>query len=456
MVQVQRKFSLVYKSFENFRPSHQSFFSMPLSVLRVRRLLDELRKILVISWLQYNSPMNLGSVIPHLSDSSRDSLTLMLQWFIRIVMSEAWFKDLPDQPIDVWGEEFESFRLTFFALLLIIIYIRYSVVSPVLGAMGFLLRYRHLANTGFHLVHSFGLGPCVRVIPKILEQARKHFLPQSDTGVIWCDNVRRESKGRLRSDYPFDHTVYGMIPVGQLPNLHPGRCQINRFTKEAETLLVSRLNLCDSRVKPLQLAEAVIDFEVMTVPLRHPGGQHYQFIGLSLSDFNVGSVDGTMRFMKYMMGNLKQNHYSVAVVDYDIYWRVMRTFHTSSFIGAFHKLSTQCFFLQAPWHIYKRLTEASWKYFAPLFLADVWLFAYERTCPASPRMVDMIPFYIVIRQLSKDFTGWSKSKSSFHAGIGFFLETILPLVSTSRHIFAHCLLISLESGSWIRNVHPYL
>ena len=99
-------------------------------------------------------------------------------------------------------------------------------------------------------------------------------------------------------------------------------------------------------------------------------------------------------------------------------------------MGAFESLNSRFLFFQAPWHIYKRMAEASWQYFAPLFLADLWLSTYQSAAPGKPSLKYMIPFFIVLHQTNKEikYSHWSESTNVQVKAIGVFLKILLPLV----------------------------
>ena len=262
--------------------------------------------------------------------------------------------------INVDDPEFNGLKKIFFALIVLILFIRFSVVSPLMKAFMFLLRFRHLSNTGFHLFHQIGFGPCVRLIPMILKQARLLFAPpESEHRVLWCDNVRRESAGRLQADYAFDHTAIGHIRLDSpLPLIDPACTRINLLHKFGQVLLSTRIKRCDFIMGPSTYAKRLIDRNFLTVPLRASGSTKNDFIGSSLQDYAIGTVAGTCRFLKDLHDLPRTPHYQIVVTDYDICMRTLRTLHSDSFIGAFESLNSRFFFFQAPWHIYKRLAEA--------------------------------------------------------------------------------------------------
>ena len=271
-----------------------------MHVKEVRLLLDALKLILHEQWA-VSRCVGFSEVCTFLSPSHKHNLENVFRFFIAISVSGRRFERLPpESEIDIDHPDFAQLKRIFLILVILILYIRFSIVPPLMMAYIFVLRFRHLSNTGFHLLHQIGLGPCVRGIPAALNGARQLFTPsECEHRVLWCDNVRRESAGRLRSSFVFDHTAIGYIRLDQpLPTIHQMRVRVNTMFEIAQELLCGRIATCDLEFGPCHFAESLIDCEILTVPLRAPGSKKYKFIGHSLQDYAIGTVPGTLRFLK--------------------------------------------------------------------------------------------------------------------------------------------------------------
>ena len=115
------------------------------------------------------------------------------------------------------------------------------------------------------------------------------------------------------------------------------------------------------------------------------------------------------------------------VVDYDIFNRVVRAFLSDSLVGYFDVLQRNVIIFQAPWHIFKTLAISMWKYFAPFIFADLWIEAYQKRCPADPDLKDILPFYIVLFQITSQ-TEWPVKMNKNLAILKRICSTLLFIV----------------------------
>ena len=127
-----------------------------------------------------------------------------------------WRQALPDFRSECYRP---NLKIIFCFLISLSVFIRFHKFTEFFKCFLFLLRYRGLSNTGFHVLQQLGMSPCVRLIPKVISSVRFIWTPQRPTHyVLWGDNLRRELKGRLPSLNREDHTVTGYVSlVNPLP-----------------------------------------------------------------------------------------------------------------------------------------------------------------------------------------------------------------------------------------------
>ena len=341
-----------------------------------------------------------------------------------------------------------NLKIIFCFLISLSVFIRFHKFTEFFKCFLFLLRYRGLSNTGFHVLQQLGMSPCVRLIPKVISSVRSIWTPQRPTHyVLWGDNLRRELKGRLPSLNREDHTVTGYVSlVNPLPFIN------DRYSGSANIVdgkyldqICLHLETTDFLKGPLSICVELLDRTRLSNPIRVPGTPKFKFVGEHVFPFAIGTVYGTCKFLQMVHSRMEKAHYTLIVVDYDIMWRIWRAFHSKDLIGPFDSLQSSCIFFQAPWHIYKRIAELVWKTFAPLVFADLWLIAYDKPCPAKPALRDMLPFFIVIRFLATSVD--QSHKGPIFDAIFILCNTFIPLVR-SKPLFFFLLLTKIYFRYW--------
>ena len=81
-----------------------------------------------------------------------------------------------------------------------------------------------------------------------------------------------------------------------------------------------------------------------------------------------------------------------------------------------------------PWHIFKLLAEAVWSKYAPIVFAKMWLKVKKTACPETPKLKDILVFFIAIAQATKSRERWNPGSEISHAFCLLIYE-LIPFVS---------------------------
>ena len=333
--------------------------------------------------------------------------------------------------------QFTVQRSRFTFILFLLTYFQNRLRGKLLEPFWFILHYRGLTNTGFSVLHNLGISPSVRSLPvlvsRIISESKRHCF---DGCVWWCDNLRRIIRGFFPSLERQDWTVTGrtILPTS-LPKYDP------QFWAFGNVFTPQQLELCSAEL--LSADEILVSFSNtyfdnstgFSVPIRSRVNRKYQFSETDVLPSACGTILGTITLLRYLSENSLQisDTYSICVLDYDLYWRVMKFYHTSSLWRPFELQQKKLVLLMGPWHIYKLLSEAIWRAFVGLVFAPMWLHIKEAKVPASPTLVDIITIFIAIANTTKSQPKWNSNQNSpVCRSIQLLMYHYIPLVRTFK------------------------
>jgi hypothetical protein len=365
-------------------------------------------------------------------------LMLSLFYFCKLSASDQNMRSLQDITAQqvLFSRDFRVCRSRFFVLLCGLVYFQSQKNTQGLSPLWFLLHYRGLSNTGFHLLHQLGLSPSVNSLTKIWDRVSKDFAAEPPAGqIIWADNLRRTLAGRLPQDCRVDWTVVGYVETPCSLLFDVNFPSVNNFFDPQVTSTMSRLIQDYSTIK---LMENPVD--ELSVPLRVRNGIKYKFWEKDILPLACGSNFGTLSLLRYLVEQTFAGYYTVLVVDYDIFWRIHKWMFTKSVIGSLATVKQRFIILQGPWHIYKSLCEAVWSNFVHIVFAHLWIHVFQKPCPQTPPLKEILYFYIAMYHISKRIArdSWNfPSTNVYGTCILLLLYDLIPLVSLN-HIVCDC------------------
>ena len=359
-------------------------------------------------------------------------LHFVLLFFIRFCQSDTNFRRVPqpDQP-DIWtSDRFSRSRCRLILALNLGCYFQNRKRTACLDLLWFLLHYRGLTYTGFHLLHAYGIGPSIRSLPRVFERVREAgrvLLRRSS--VYWCDNLRRHLKGFLPPNVRIDWTVVGRVLIDWLPRYQPLQPAHNDlFMPGLLAVCVQRLTHSDS-VLLMGPGTHYGDATCFSVPGRSKNPQKYEFVEEAVLPLACGTINGTLETLRYLYDTVASDDtYGLAVLDYDIWWRTMKFFYTKSISRACMGARRRIIFIMGPWHIYKLLSEAIWSAYVPIIFAPMWLELKGGIVPEKPTMVDKLTFFVAIALCTKDVEEWIPSDNPVASSICQLIYRWIPLV----------------------------
>jgi hypothetical protein len=358
-------------------------------------------------------------------------------FFCQICCPKSYWKSIIDYDFDslLENSEFCKERSRFSFLLCFLVYFEFPNNVKWLKPFWFLMHYRGLSYTGFHILNEIGFGPSIRSLSKYfvsLETLLEN--PRNSNGIIWADNLRRRLKRNLPHDCHEDWTVIAKTIVSE-PTPTVGPYATGKIFSE-EKLLTLKYYLS---------SENVIDFTSTTLPyyqkpqfsnpLRNEEPEKFQFVEEDVLPVACGTLKGTISLLNFVSRNyFFENEYSVMTLDYDLYWRVHKLYFTSSIKGSFSLHRKKLILIMGPWHIYKTLSLAVWELFAPLILAPLWIETFGKRVPKSPNLREQLIFYISIANCTRRNRKWSPVDDPFSECTSCLIYELIPLVSLTRFI----------------------
>ena len=303
----------------------------------------------------------------------------------------------------------------------------------------FLLHYRGLSHTGFHLLKSLGLSPVPKTVSKLTSAwANQCTGSIEELAVVWFDNIRRTQRGWVEEDVRVDHTVLAQTLLSVLPNLQQEEdCIFDEVPeilwsktesqiRDAQKIRILRpgspLNLSDSLSNPIRVADS----------------PKYQFLEVEVLPIRCGEYLGTLEVLNALKekGFWDFDTIRPLVVDYDLWWRIQRMILSNSTIGCFRTLRKKTLLIQGPWHLYKVLSEAFWKVFGPIFVYRVFLRTSSKNSPVASKTPEL-------KQITETMIAlwsWRRDHLLFEGHchlarlIKLALNELVPLVRNSNQI----------------------
>ena len=346
---------------------------------------------------------------------------------------EAWrTQNFPELQEILQSDRHLVTRRRFALLLIVVIYFRHNHENRILRRLWFLLHYRGLSNTGFHLLHEFGLGPTVRSLPVLFKSLVPDQMPPAPQAVWWFDNLRRKLAGNApQPGERVDWTVVGYSAL-QIEESTPAFGDFWAFVDPLSDELVLELSEKLRESDQLDLTSEATYFYNATrfsVPLRAENPCKYEFGRLDVLPVACGTPVGTAALLKYVTDHLlSEDRFTVVTLDYDLYWRVMKFFYTRSLVASYPQLKKQMILILAPWHVFKRTVEVIWNFFAPGIFARLWLATFHRPVPSSPDLKDMMFFLTALALCTKRSARWQVESCMGHC-LRVLICRLVPLVS---------------------------
>ena len=395
-----------------------------MDIFSIRSCLDDCCFVVSLGY----SPLRLEEFIRELQELFPNSgrvLKECLLLFSVLCYSKTRFDYLFDSFEEVLTSDKHCITRRRFGLMLsMIMYFQNSRRTTLLKPIWFLLHFRGLSYTGFHVLHKFGLCPSVRSISTFLNDRSELDLHSPFQNVWWMDNLRRQLKGVVPADVRIDWTVVGSVPFQSVSPLRLDYVAIGDiFSDEGISKLYNTF------IADVPLNYPVCHSVDLSVPLRSRTSTKYKFVEVDILPVTCGTLLGTVQILDYLKKNVfDEFHFSFVVLDYDLYWRTYKLLFTRSIIGGFFDHRERLILILGPWHIYKSLCVAIWNWGAPLLFADLWLRTFDRRLPLSPDLKDITLFFVAIFLGTRGSAIWMPDNSILGNSIALLLYQLIPLV----------------------------
>ena len=330
-------------------------------------------------------------------------------------------------------------RIRFHFLLLLLVYFQNRLATRQLEPFWFLLHYRGLTNTGFSILHHLGLSPSIRSLPAMFARVVEASKGEQTGGSIWwCDNLRRVLKGFFPSlEERQDWTVTGksILPI-PLPEYDPRHSAFGNVFTPDQIATCTHLISAAADLTVFEVNSRFDEADGYSVPLRSKERRKYLFQEADVLPSACGTILGTLFLLRYLVTNSLSlsTTYSICVLDYDLYWRVMKFYHTSSLYNPFKLQQQRLILIMGPWHIYKVLSEAVWKCFAAIVFAPMWIHVKRSKVPAMPSLTDITRIFIAVANTIKSQPRWEPNGDSVCSSICLLIYHYIPLVCLFYHI----------------------
>jgi hypothetical protein len=196
-------------------------------------------------------------------------------------------------------DDYLILRSRFSLIICLLVYSQNSRNSNFLKPLWFLLHYRGLSNTGFHLLHKLGIAPCIRSLPSYFRSLESEIQPINMTKSFWwCDNLRRELHGRVQSQNRIDWTVVGRSIVPEPPPLRSLKATGEIFNLFALDKLKNLL-LCSDKIDLIGSKTNYYLRPFFSSPLRSIKSLKFRFLEHEVLPISCGSLVGTISLLNY-------------------------------------------------------------------------------------------------------------------------------------------------------------
>jgi hypothetical protein len=402
-----------------------------LSVNQIRETLETISFLIQHENLNLFDLKELFSVTEFHFKKDFETLNLMFVLFYQLSCPKIYWKKqkIPDITSLLEDQKYFSERARFSLLLSIFIYFQNPKSSFSLKPIWFLLHYRGLSYTGFHILHELGIGPSIRSLNKYFESLYSLVgCCSHENCVWWADNLRRRLKGRKSSEFREDWTVIAKTIVNDPIPLVDGPATGHIFSPR--NLLIVQNLISQSFDQEINIDGSTYrESNEFSIPLRSKEPEKFKFVEEDILPVSCGSLKGTVELLKYFSEKVfTDTMYTVATFDYDLYWRVHKLYYTTSIRGSFPEQRQKLILIMGPWHIFKTFCNAVWDHFSPLIFAPMWLETFKTRVPENPPLKDQLVFFISIANCTRRKIKWKPKNNFLAESTTCLIYELIPLV----------------------------
>lgn len=280
-----------------------------------------------------------------------------------------------------------------------------------------LLRKNFLSSSGIHVLQCLGLSNS----PKTFSHKFKQFkasttqdMSHSKTNYLhvhWYDNLYRSLNGfsSSRGETSVTFTVHGFTeildvePIRVDHNNLPVTPSLSNLFTVSLTNHIQDLIRNHSEVESFSLLENLTYLNIpLKAPNEHPLKKKIIFNAESVLSTDPASTSGTvciLDHLKMAYRGLNSSYYSFLTVDYDIYWRINRMYHTASLpFPRFPACKKSLILILGPWHILSNLLSKIWKFFLPYLFSFLYFSSFKsnKVSTTDTSFSNMLHFIIAL------------------------------------------------------------
>ena len=300
----------------------------------------------------------------------------------------------------------EKYLLRFITMINIILFQRNQKNNNDINHLSLLLLKCGLSYNGIHVLHSLGLASSPKTFSKkLLGYKNEQIITSNYTQIHWYDNIYRTLQG-YNKGASICYTAHG---ITEIIDSEPICINNQMITIPSIKILFNNefINYTNNIIKnksDIDNYPLLNSLSHLYLPLRAPINYRtsgkIQFKAKSLLNFSPGCPYGTIKILKDLLNTpngLNSLKYSFLTVDYDIYWRLIRMFHSSSFIKpSFTKCKMKLILILGPWHILYNLFAKIWKFYLP-YLFSFMYFTWRNTkATVDAPFIDQLHVFIAL------------------------------------------------------------
>lgn len=383
----------------------------------------------------------------------------------------------------------------------------------VLTDLCFLLRWKHLSNSGFELLSNIGLTPSLNTVNKLISnlsekvKTKTLLLLNRNSTIFWADNFVRKIllKKFANEKFIVNYTVFAAIPFTNIIiddhiNLNNGISSINHypvatvdgfFHYDISTQVNELLEIFESTFNYFYIFNFKYEYPFITIPIKATNHK-LNVIALDVHDIPSASVHGMCNIMNFfgMLSNIRtDNNFHYFILDYDLYWKYYRIIFSTPL---WKTMKQRAFISLGNWHICYKLSSAIWEAFSEIFLQDIYKNAFGTTSNQVPSYPEQLKVYLwilsrtnaintIIKTILTQKFELKSFKSYIHILINvcipilirlnlalvnneplLFYNTLLPVVSLifcwlNKHNYTNATLLMLHQFKYLQSInHPIL
>ena len=344
----------------------------------------------------------------------------------------------------------EKYLLRFLTLINIFLFHRNQKDNQEILQLSLLLRKNGLSSSGIHILQNLGLASSPKTFSKKLVCFKNQKRPQCNFNQIhWYDNLYRSLKGffLMRGESSVCYTAHG---VTEILDSEPIPVNTELLTTPAISKLFNATFITDT-IDRLAETPEISDFPLLDasdfltlplrVPLSHPSKKKLIFRPESLLKTNPATPHGTIMILKHLKTihlGLSSSVYCFMTVDYDIYWRLIRLFHSASFLRpSFPKCKESLVLILGPWHILFKLLGKIWRFLLPYLFSFLYFKIKGKKVSPSVPFVDQLHFLIALYKYRKSLLKKllrGNITSPLNRFFTWLLSALIPTVCSSFFI----------------------